>query len=205
MNKEYECWKIKDGYLEYIDETHTYLYNGIEIPSVTTLMQVRFGNKYKGISKEVLNKAAQRGTNIHNTIENFYKNNIDNTECKELRNMKFLQKHHRFEVVDNEIPVVIFRDGKPICAGRLDLVLEIDGKLGLGDIKTTSSLDLDYLAYQLNLYKIGFEQCYEKEISFLKGIHLRGDTRKIRELLIDHNIAWKMIDEYLERRSGNEL
>lgn len=195
-NNDYECWTIKGGDLEYIDSTHTYLYNGIEIPSITTIMKIKFGNKYFGVSKEVLNRAAERGTNIHNTIENFYKHNIDDADCKELRNMKFLQKHYKFDVVDNEIPVVIFKDDVAICAGRLDLVLEIDGELGLGDIKTTSTLDLEYLAYQLNLYKIGFEQCYGKEIHFLKGVHLRGDTRKIKDLPLNHNIAWALIDEY---------
>lgn len=194
---DYECWKIKDGFLEYLDETHTYLYNGIEIPSVTTLMSIKFGNKYLGIKKEVLDKAAQRGTNIHNTIEKFYKNNIDDTECKELRNMKFLQKHYKFNVVDNEVPIVIFKDGKAICAGRLDLVLEIDKELGLGDIKTTSTLDLEYLAYQLNLYSIGYEQCYGKEIHFLKGVHLRNDVRKFKDIPLNHNIGWSLINEYL--------
>jgi len=197
MNKEYECWKIRDGDLEYIDSSHTYLYNGIEIPSITTIMQIKFGNKYAGISKDVLNRAAERGTNIHNAIEDYYKYNIEDITCKELRNMKFLQKHYKFNVIDNEVPVVIFKDDKPICAGRLDLVLEIDGGLGLGDIKTTSTLDLEYLAYQLNLYAIGFEQCYGKEINFLKGVHLRGDTRKIKELPLNHNIGWSLINEYL--------
>lgn len=194
---DYECWNIKDGYLEYLDETHTYLYNGIEIPSITTLMKIKFGNKYQGISKEVLNRAAKRGTNIHNAIENFYKHKIEDVTCKELKNMKFLQKHYKFNVIDNEVPVVIFKDNVAICAGRLDLVLEIDGELGLGDIKTTSTLDLEYLAYQLNLYSIGYEQCYGKEIHFLKGVHLKNDTRKFKDIPLNHHIAWGLINEYL--------
>lgn len=199
----YEAWELNGGCLEYLDDSHTYLYDGIELPSVTTLMQIKFGNKYKGISKEVLDKAAQRGTNIHNAIEQYYKNNIE-SDCKELRNMKFLQKHFKFDVVDNEIPVVIFKDDVAVCAGRLDLVLSINNELGLGDIKTTSSLDMEYLAYQLNLYAIGYRQCYGKEIKFLKGVHLRQDVRKFKDIPLDENIAWQLINEYLGENNENK-
>lgn len=195
--RDYEVWEINGHTLEYMDDTHTYLVDGIEVPSVTQIMNVKFGNKYNGISDKVLNNAAQRGTLIHNAIENYYKYNINDITCTELRNMKFLQKNYKFNVIDNEVPIIIFKDDEPICAGRLDLVLEINNDLGLGDIKTTSTLDLEYLAYQLNLYAIGFEQCYRKEIHFLKGVHLRGNTRKFKDLPLDHNIGWKLIHEYL--------
>ena len=33
-----EQWQINGGVLEYIDETHTYLYDGIVLPSITQLL-----------------------------------------------------------------------------------------------------------------------------------------------------------------------
>lgn len=194
----YECWNIKGGCLEYLDDTHTYLYNGVELPSVTQVMGIKFKNKYKGVNKEVLDKAARKGTEVHKKIEDYYKNGIDDANCKELRNMKFLQKHFKFKVVDNEVPVVIFKDDVPICAGRLDLVLTINDIVGGGDIKRTSALDKEYLAYQLNLYRIGFRQCYGVEWQFLKGFHLREDVRKFVDIPVNEDIAWQLINEYLK-------
>jgi hypothetical protein len=88
-----------------------------------------------------------------------------------------LQKHYKFVAVENELPI-IFRFADRTYAGRLDMILEMDGKLSVADIKTTSTLDKEYLGHQLNLYRIGYEQSYGKHIDGLYGIHLREDVRK---------------------------
>lgn len=193
-----ETWEIKGHSLEYIDETHTYLVDGIIVPSITQIMKIRFGNKYSGVSNEVLNRAAENGTRVHEAIEKLCKSG-EVEDIKEVKNFMFLQKHYKFEVVDNEVPIIIFKDDVPICAGRLDLVLKIDGLIGGGDIKRTSTLDKEYLTYQLNLYRIGYRQSYDIEWEFLKGLHLRENTRKFIDLPINENMAWKLIDEYLNK------
>lgn len=193
-----ETWTIKDYELEYIDETHTYLVDGILVPSITQILKVKFGNKYAGIDKEILNRAAEKGTMVHEAIEKLCKTGeVD--DLKEVRNFMFLQKQYKFEVLENEVPIILFKDNKPIAAGRLDLVLKMDNEIGGGDIKRTSSLDKEYLAYQLNLYRIGYRQCYGVEWEFLKGFHLREDVRKFVNIPINENAAWKLIDEYLEK------
>lgn len=199
--KEYEYWNIRDGVLEYYNDSHTYIYNGIIVPSVTQIMKVKFGNKYHGVSKEVLDRAAELGTQTHNAIENFCKTG-EVEDLKEVRNFRFLQKHYKFEVVDNEVPIVLFKDEKPICAGRLDLVLKMNDEIGGGDIKRTSVLDKEYLAFQLNLYRIGYRQCYGVDWKFLKGIHLRDDKRKFVDIPINEDMAWGLINEYLEVNHG---
>lgn len=196
--QEIETWEIAGGVLEYIDETHTYIYNGEILPSITQVLKMKFSNKYNGISKEVLMRAAERGSKIHKKIEDYEKQNIDDADSVELRNYKFLKKTYKFECIDNEVPVVVFKDGKAVACGRLDLVLEENGEIGLGDIKTTSTLDREYLRYQLNLYRIGFQQCYGTEIKFLRGVHLRNDTRKYIPIPIDENVATRVLNEFLE-------
>lgn len=193
-----ETWEIKGHSLEYIDESHTYLVDGIIVPSITQIMKIKFGNKYSGVSNEVLNRAAENGTRVHEAIEKLCKSG-EVEDIKEVKNFMFLQKHYKFEVVDNEVPIIIFKDDVPICAGRLDLVLKIDGLIGGGDIKRTSTLDKEYLTYQLNLYRIGYRQSYDIEWEFLKGLHLRENTRKFIDLPINENMAWKLIDEYLNK------
>ncbi len=196
-----ETFEIKGGCLEYIDESHTYIYNGIVLPSITQMLKVRFGNKYDGIPREVMERAAQRGTALHKAIEDYEKQGIESA-IPELRNYKFLKRAYNFECIDNEVPIVLFQEGEAVACGRLDLVLKEGDKIGLGDIKRTATLDKEYLAYQLNLYRIAYQQCYGAEIAFLRGIHLRNDVRKYISLPINENLAETIINDY--KRSENQ-
>lgn len=196
-----ETVEIKGGVLEYIDETHTYLYDGVVLPSITQLLRVKFGNKYNGIPKETLERASVQGTAVHQAIEDYEQNGIE-SELPELRNYKFLKKAYNFGCVDNEVPVVLFRDGEAVACGRLDLVLTEGEKIGLGDIKRTSTLDKTYLAYQLNLYRIAYQQCYDTRIEFLRGLHLREDTRKYVTLPINENLAHEILNQYYKENSN---
>lgn len=195
-----ESWEIVGGLLEYIDETHTYIYDGVVLPSITQILKIKFGNKYAGVSKKVLDEASEKGTAVHLAIENYEKKGIDDSSCTELRNYKFLKRNFNFECLDNEVPIVLFLDGKPVCAGRIDLILKEQDKVGIGDIKRTSVFDKDYVAYQTNLYRIGYQQCYGVEISFLKGVHLRNKVRKYINLPINETMSLALVKEYLKRK-----
>lgn len=182
--------------LEYIDDGHIYLVDGIIVPSVTQILRYMFSNKYKNVSRAVLETACEKGTLVHEAIENYCKTG-EESELKELRNFKFLKKKYGFEVEDNEVPVILEdKSGEVIGAGRLDLVLKLDGKIGGADIKRTSVLDKDYLAYQLNLYRIAYRQSYGIEWEFLKGIHLREDVRKFVDIPINEDMTWEFIEEW---------
>lgn len=189
-----ESWEIKGHTLEYLDDDHTYLVDGVIVPSITQCLKFKFGNKYASVDKDTLQRAADRGTEVHKAIEDYCKSDAE-SDLQEVRNFKFLQKHYGFEVLANEIPVILF-DDEPILAGRLDMVVRIDDKTGLADIKTTSTLDKEYLGYQLNLYRIAYQQSYGEEIQFLKGLHLRGDKRKFVEIPINEPLVWDFINEW---------
>ena len=183
--------------LEYIDDIHTYLVDGVIVPSVTQILKLKFGGKYDNVSRQTLQRAAEKGTEVHEAIENYCKTGTE-SDLIEVRNFKFLKKQYGFEVLDNEVPVILFKDGEPIAAGRLDLVLEMDGRIGGGDIKRTSTLDKEYLAYQLNLYRIAYLQCYNVAWEFLKGVHLRENVRKFIDIPINEQLAWNLVEEYLK-------
>lgn len=200
-----ESWEIAGGLLEYIDETHTYIYDGVILPSITQILKSKFGNKYNGVSKEVLQKASEKGTELHQAIEDYEKRSIENANCLELRNYKFLKKHYNFNCIDNEVPIVLFHNGIPVSAGRVDLILEDEGKVGIADIKRTSVFDKEYVAYQTNLYRIGYQQSYDTEITFLRGIHLRDNVRKYIELPINETMAIELLEKYLMEENNNEI
>jgi len=191
--------EINGHTLEYFDDGHIYLVDGCMVPSVTELLSHKFGRKYEGVSSDVLRARAKEGTEVHEAIENLCKTG-EMADLPEIRNFLFLKKMFKFDVMDNEVPVILFHASEPIAAGRLDLVLNKGGKLGLADIKRTSVLDKDYLCYQLNIYKIAYEQCYYKDIDFLAGIHLKEDKRRFVPIPINGEMAWEFIAEYLRSR-----
>lgn len=185
--------EIQHYTLEFDEESHTYLVDGIIVPSVTQLLKEQFGHKYDGVPEEILKRASQRGTEVHEAIERYIKTG-EETELPEMRGFKFLQKVYHFTPIESEVPVILF-DKEPIAAGRLDLVLEMDGKIGGADIKRTAALDKEYLAYQLNLYRIAYKQSYGVEWQFLKGIHLRDDKRKMVDIPINEEKTMEFIKE----------
>lgn len=195
-------WEIAGHTLEYYDDTHTYLVDGLEVPSITQIMNIKFGNKYESVDKDILKRAAQNGTRVHEAIEKYCRTG-EVEDYKEVKNFMFLERQYKFEVLDNEVPIILFKDDKPIAAGRLDLVLNLNGEVGGGDIKRTSELDKNYLAYQLNLYRIGYRQCYGVDWKFLRGLHLRENTRKFVVIPINEKKAWDLIEEYLEKEGNN--
>lgn len=195
MDSNYESWDIRGQCLEYFDDTHTYIYDGVILPSVTQIIKIKFGHKYDGVPAFVLQRASVKGTAVHSAIERYCKLN-EESDLPELHNFKFLRDHYGFKVLDNEVPIVLFQDDKPVCAGRLDLVLEQDGVTGLADIKRTYNLDKNYLAYQLNLYRLAYQQCYDTDIKFLKGVHLREEKRRYVDIPINEAMAWELVEDW---------
>lgn len=190
-----ETFNIKGGTLEYFDDTHTYLYDGLMLPSVTQILGVKYKNDYASVPPAVLENASRRGTAVHKAIENFNVSGYDDGS-EAVRNFKFLQKQYGFEVLDSELPIVLFKDDMPIACGRLDMTMLIDGQTGIADIKTVSTLNKEKIAYQLNLYRIGLMQSYGVDAKFLKIIHIRDGIRKVIDSPINEGMAWEIIEKY---------
>lgn len=192
-----ETFSIKGGTLEYFDDTHTYLYDGLMLPSVSQILSTKYRNEYASVPPAVLNNAAKRGTAVHKAIENYNNSGYDDGS-EAVRNFKFLQKQYGFEVLDSELPLVLFKDDIPIACGRLDMTMLMDGETGIADIKTVSSLNKEKIAYQLNLYRIGLMQSYGVDAKFLKIIHLRDGIRKVIDCPVNEGMAWELIEKFLE-------
>lgn len=191
--------EINGHTLEYFDEEHLYLVDGLIVPSITQLLKVKFGNKYDFVSRATLERASTKGTQIHDAIQRLCENG-EIADFPEVRNFLFLKKQYKFEVLENETPVILFLNDEPISAGRLDLVLDLNGHMCGADIKRTSSLDKDYLFYQLNLYRIAYRQSYGVEWDLLRGIHLRENTRKFVPIPVNEDLAWCLVHQYLEEK-----
>ena len=57
--------------LTFDEATHLYRLNGVELPSVTTVMKPLSTEVYGGVDEWVMERAAGRGTAVHNAIENW--------------------------------------------------------------------------------------------------------------------------------------
>lgn len=193
MDKDF-CITLNGHELEYLADCHCYLVDGVLVPSITRLVRKKVGERYTDADPEVIRRAAEAGTRVHEAIENLVMDGVEE-DLPEVHNFQFLMDHHDLYPLSSEVPVILFWHGDPIAAGRLDLVLENSSYVvGLADIKRTSSLDKEYLFWQLNLYRFAYEQSYGGAIEFLRGIHLREDVRK----LVAIPMNTELITEYLE-------
>lgn len=197
---DYECRNLPIGLLEFIPSSHTYIFNGVIVPSITQLLKIKFGDKYLGVSQAVLDRASELGTEMHKTIQDYEELNIDDINSLELQNYKFLKKHYKWEVEACEVPIVLLVDNQVIGAGRLDLLVNKDDKLGILDLKRTYNFDKEYVYYQTNLYRLGVKSTYNRDVEFVGGIHLREDKRKYYELPINDNV----LNFIKERKNNNE-
>lgn len=180
--------------IEFIEDGHLYLVDGVITPSITQLLKHKFGGMYDFVNPKTLSEAAKKGTAVHKAIEEYEKEGKE-SDYEELRSYKLLKDLYKWNTLDNELPVVLELDGEVMGVGTLDLLVEIDGKLGIGDIKRTSTLNKEYVAYQLNLYRMAYESTFEKPIEFLFALHLREDKRKYHKIPIKEDLAREFLDE----------
>ena len=139
--------------LDFEEERHLYKLNGNVIPSVTTVMKPLSSSVYGEVDKEVLNKAATRGTAVHQAIENYLNFGIEDIpfSCRGYLDA-FIQfkNDYKPEVVKTEYRMY----HKYLnYAGTCDLLCYIDGKLYLIDYKTSYKVETMLTRVQIMAYK----------------------------------------------------
>lgn len=148
--------------VEYFDDIHKYLVNGVIVPSVTEILQKIYPDKYKNVPRETLKRKAAYGTIIHNYIEQYEKGlitiKLDYIQEASFGQYLRLKDKHNIKVLEQE-KIVNYKD---IYAGRFDMVAEVNGSRCLCDIKTTASLDKEYLSWQLSLYEFAYGKRFDK-------------------------------------------
>lgn len=197
-----KTWQLGNHTLEFIEETHTYVCDGLIVPSVSAILKSKYDD-YVGVSKEVLNRAAQLGSQLHLEIELLEKEGKE-SDLREVKNYLFLKKHYKIENLENEIPIIYEKDGEVIYAGTLDQLCRVDGKLCINDFKRVSAPNKEKIACQLNLYKLGYENTYKEKIEMLSFMHLRDNTRKFYKLPVNEEYANSIIEEYLTKKKLDE-
>ena len=162
------------GNLDFQEKTHTYKLNGQVIPSVTTIMKPLSDNKYSTVRADVLENAANKGSIVHNAIENYLKFGIE--DISEEYKPYFLAF---LEFLSDKQPTILATETKVYhkhlrYAGTVDLVCIINGEVYLIDYKTTAVLIEMLTKVQLEAYAKALES-HEFKVDKKAILHLKKD------------------------------
>lgn len=181
--------------IEFLQDTHQYLYNGVLIPSVSAIIR---DDRYSGIPLSVLEKAAHKGTQVHLATEMIDKDkkvHIDNEYAPYVLQYALWKLKHRKEWSDVET-IVYTKD----YAGTVDRIQRKDDKILICDIKTTSKLHEDSLALQLAAYIIAHADMEGNDLDNYTGavLWLTKDRYKFKEITPDYEGFRQKLAEYKE-------
>ena len=156
------------------DITHSYLLdNEVYLMGVTSLMRKHgLSPNYDNIPIEVLQRAAERGSKVHQDIEDYCngKEVVMTPSLKAYIGCGVKAIANEYLVSDNEI-----------VASSIDIVADAgNGKVNLIDIKTTSVLHLESLSWQLSIYAFLFKfQNPDIEVAGLYGLHIKSGKAQL--------------------------
>lgn len=176
MKKE----ELKKSKIEFYKESHQYVNpdTGKELSGITGIIKdLVFPDKYTGVSEEVLNAAAERGTAIHEMCEEFAINGtVSDFMPDEVQSFV-----NHFSICGTKfISAEYLVSDEQNFATMIDLV---DEEGNLYDIKTTSTLDKEYLSWQLSICASLYEiQNLRKNAGKLYGVWLKGDRCDVVEV-----------------------
>lgn len=154
------------------EERHTYTLNGKPLMGITGILhKYIFPDKYANIPQAILDRAAKRGHEIHRQVQMWIEGFPFTDPAPEVA--AFMEAGISF--VESEYLVSDLEH----FASSIDIV---DADDNLYDIKTTYSLDTDYLSWQLSIYAYLFELQNQRPAGILYGVWLRNGECKVIEV-----------------------
>jgi len=177
--------------IEFIEDSHTYLYNGVIVPSVSEIMNPISVMHYENISKSRTDVAKVRGTAIHKatecidkgeeyTIDDKWKNHV-------LQYKKFLALR-KPEILEIEM---IVTDGT--YCGTLDRIYIINGETWMVDIKSSAVINEKLVKVQLAGYK---KAQTKHKIDRYGVLHLTSNNFKLKEVVPNDKIFGMLLEIY---------
>ncbi len=172
--------KLQQSGVVFTPEDHRYFLDGKELKGITRMLHRQvFPDLYRDVPQFVLDRAAERGTMVHESIELLDCGFEPKESTPELNNYKKIKHDNGLLTLENEYLVT---DNENF-ASAIDLVLTNGEEIILADIKTTSVLNKEYVRWQLSIYAYLFElQNSDLEVSKLFAIWLRGDKSEYAEV-----------------------
>ena len=185
-----------------------YQYNGINVPRTTEILSSmlhedfltvwanNLGLYQKKKYKEELQNAANKGTYVHDAIENLLQNNIEldlNTVSPGYQievSCAYGSFKAWWEIICKRKINIISQEQKLVCpwfGGTLDLLIEIDGRVYLLDFKTSNYSSYKYFL-QLAAYRYVLRNYYGIEIYGCGVIKLDKKEIRFEEFILDKSM-----------------
>lgn len=171
--------ELKDSGVVFNEELHEYWLGDKQLSGITGMLQRQlFPDEFEGVPEEMIMKAAEYGTQVHASIEDFDKNWI-NDGTQEVADYIEICKDNGLVHECSEYTIT---DGKN-WASNIDKVYRVDDDtFDIGDIKTYGTMTsekLEKARWQLSIYAYLFElQNRKAKVGKLFIIHLRNKPRK---------------------------
>lgn len=184
------------------ESDHTYWLGDKQLISVTQLLKKHgLATNYTGVSEEVLEKAANKGTLIHKEIEDYIKTGAVGF-TSELSDYIDITAELGFAAEDSEIilpagEIPEDKVGEYFYAGTADLIGKIGDGYVLADLKTTAKVDKRAYAWQLALY----ERLCGVKFDSLYIFHLGKNSKAIQI----ERISDAEVDRLLECERNGEI
>lgn len=173
--------KLNKTNVEFNSVLHEYTLNKQKLQGITKVIHERlFPNEYKDVPEAILNKAAERGSRIHNAIELFERCGMPTDNCPELDSyLEEREKDGQDFLLNHRESEYIVTDSEQY-ASAIDMVYQSSKGFILADIKTTYKLNIEYVSWQLSVYAYLFKLVNPtRKIAGLYAIWLRGDKSKV--------------------------
>lgn len=162
--------------LTFEEEKHVYKLDGVVIPSVTTIMKPLSSAFYYGVDEEVLERARQRGTAVHNAIENYLNFGIEDIDEKYRGYLDgFLEWYREHDVKPLATESRVYHRTLRY-AGTADMPAIVDGKLLCVDYKTSATVNKMLTGVQLEAYAKAYGS-HGIEFDGKAILHLKNDGK----------------------------
>lgn len=168
--------------LAFDEQDHRYTWNNSVVPGVTTILKPL--SNYDGIPQYIMDRAAERGQQVHLATELFDMGELDEDSISDeigqyLDAWKLFRHTSGYEVT--VIEARVFSE-KKMYAGTLDRILAKNNKFYLADIKTTAD-HVETVGPQTAAYQAAWEEQMGVKISGRLSIRLtKQGAPKVVEL-----------------------
>lgn len=185
--------KLAQSPVKFFSETHKYFLGEKELQGITPIISRVYPNTYAGVSDEVLQNAAIKGSLMHETIELFDEMGIE-SDLKELKSYKQVISDNNLKVIASEYIV----SDEDRYATAIDKVMEDnDGNVIIVDLKRTYKIHNENVRLQLSICKYLFEmQNKDLKVSRMYVLRLRDDEKDFVEI---NPVSNKFLNEVLEK------
>jgi CRISPR/Cas system-associated protein endoribonuclease Cas2 len=189
--------------INFDEQSHEYTRNGVTYISTTQLLK-KFGLSadYAGIPDAVLQKAANKGKAVHKGLELYIQG--DDTMISLIKEVELFNNYVTLKALDRKamIPEQVIYNDQYRIAGTVDLQY-VDGNSNIiADFKTTSTLHIDVVAWQLSIYNYILVNGDLMKYYFnkLQAIHFNNGRMYVKEI---YTVDYDAVKALLEANNNN--